>query len=348
MVGVMRGWKEKQFHIRLRSIFSLLGLVGLFFVILLNRHQFSSFWHLLDNLEWYIIFLIVLVQLGSYWVNALYYRSILRIFSHNVSLPRLFQGALATNFVNYIIPSLGLAGAGYLSQVLSPDVPRGKSVLSQLMRYALSALAVLIMMPVGFILVYLSLGSGHTIVRVTLFSAIGITVFAILILALVQYELMLRRIVKFVIRSVRRIYPKFHGEAGMEDFVNEFYKGYHTMVSNKRRMLMPFGWSIIYIIIEIMTFYMAFLAFGKVENLGVVIMAYLFANIASIFGGVFFSTGIFELGMAGTLVALGTPLALAFSTTIVYRVLNLLIGLPPGFYFYRKYLPSVKNLATLS
>ncbi len=348
MIGVYRGWKERKFHIKLRSIFSLLGLIGLFFVILLNRHQFSSFWHLLDSLRWYIIFLIVIVQVGSYWVNALYYRSILRIFSHNISLPRLFQGALATNFVNYILPSLGLAGAGYLSQVLSPEVPRGKSVLSQFMRYALSALAVLVMIPVGFILVDLSINSGHTIVRVTLFSAIGITVFAICILALVYYESILRRIVKFVIKSVKRIYPKFHSEEVTEDFVNEFYKGYHAMVSNKRRMLMPFAWSIIYIIIEIMTFYMAFLAFGKVENLGVVIMAYLFANIASIFGGVFFSTGIFELGMAGTLVALGTPLALAFSTTIVYRVLNLIIGLPPGFYFYRKYLPSGKNLTALS
>jgi uncharacterized membrane protein YbhN (UPF0104 family) len=84
---------------------------------------------------------------------------------------------------------------------------------------------------------------------------------------------------------------------------------------------------------------MAFLAFGKVMNPGIVIMAYLFANIASIFGGVFFSTGIFELGMIGTLVALGVPFVLAFSVTTVYRVLNVLISFPPGLYFYRKYLP---------
>jgi uncharacterized membrane protein YbhN (UPF0104 family) len=84
---------------------------------------------------------------------------------------------------------------------------------------------------------------------------------------------------------------------------------------------------------------MAFLAFGRLENLGIVIMAYLFANIASIFGGVFFSTGTFEVGMAGTLVALGTPLVIAVSVTVVYRVLNLIVGLPPGYIYYRKYLP---------
>jgi uncharacterized membrane protein YbhN (UPF0104 family) len=111
------------------------------------------------------------------------------------------------------------------------------------------------------------------------------------------------------------------------------------MTSNKRRMLVPFAWSMVYIVIEVFTFYLTFLAFGRVENVGIVIMAYLFANIASTFGGVFFSTGTFELGMAGTLVALGTPVALAFSVTVVYRVLNLVISLPPGFFYYRKYLP---------
>ena len=106
-------------------------------------------------------------------MNTLYYRSILRIFAYKVGLTHLFEGALATNFVNYVAPTVGLAGAGYLSQVLSPEVPRGESVLTQLMRYALSALAVLIMMPVGFILIFLSTDSGRSIVKVTLASAVG-------------------------------------------------------------------------------------------------------------------------------------------------------------------------------
>jgi uncharacterized protein (TIRG00374 family) len=330
---------EKVKKFKLRHIFSLLGLIGLCIVLLINRHQFESFWHLIKTLRWYILALIVLIQIASYWVNALYYRSILKIFTYDVGILRLFEGALATNFVNYVAPTVGLAGAGFLSQVLSPDVPRGTSVLTQLMRYALSALAVLIMMPVGFIIIFLSADSGRSIVKVTLASAIGIILLAIAIVALVSRESALRRTVAWLIRGFKRIYPKFKGEAAVRHFIDEFYVGYRQLTKNKRRLLGPFGWSIVYIVIAILTFYLAFLAFGKVANLGIVIMAYLFANIASIFGGVFFSTGIFEVGMAGTLVALGIPFSLAFSVTVVYRVLNLLVGLPPGFYFYRKYLP---------
>ncbi|HUD07800.1 MAG TPA: lysylphosphatidylglycerol synthase transmembrane domain-containing protein [Candidatus Saccharimonadales bacterium] len=323
---------------KLRTALTLLGIIGLAIVLLLNRHQLASCWHLLKNLRWYIVAIIVIVQVASYWVNALYYRSILRIFSYDVGLVRLFKGALATNFVNYILPSVGLAGAGYLSQVLSPEVPRGKAFLTQLMRYAFSALAVLLMMPVGFILIYLSNNSGQAIVRVTLLSVIAIIALVACVVAFIHQESAVRRTIAWLTKTLKRAFPAFKINS-TQYFINEFYVGYRAMSRQKRRLLMPFAWSIIYIVIELGTFYMAFLAFGKVENPGIAVMAYLFANIASIFGGIIFSTGIFELGMAGTLVALGTPLALAVSVTTVYRVLNLLIGLPPGYYFYRRYLP---------
>ncbi len=324
----------------LRRAFTILGLVGLGIVVYLNRNDLRSFWSLLRELRWYIMAAVVVVQVGSYWLNALYYRSILRIFSDEVGTLRLFEGALATNFVNYVLPSAGLAGAGYLSQVLSPEVPRGVSVLVQLMRYALSALSVLLMMPVGLGLLYaFGIEQGRSVVGITEASAIAITAGAFALVALVQHEGMLRRVLTWLLRRLRRLITPARSEA-IWRFVDQFYQAYHSMVSHKAKMLAPFGWSMLYIMVELTTPYMVFLAFGKVVNPGIVVMAYLFANIASIFGGVFFSTGIFELGMAGILVALGVEFTLAVAVTTVYRVANLLIGLPPGFFYYRKYLAS--------
>ncbi|MDA8081127.1 MAG: lysylphosphatidylglycerol synthase transmembrane domain-containing protein [Actinomycetota bacterium] len=323
---------------KLRNLMALLGVIGLVIVVWLNRGQFVGVWRILKTLRWYILAFVILIQLASYWVNGLYYRSILRIFGYEMSIRRLFEGALATNFVNYVLPSAGIAGAGYLSQVLAPDVPRGESVLTQLTRYALSGLAVLIMMPVGLLLVLFTSNSAHQIVRITLLSALAITVFAVFMVAVVQQESAVYRSVDRVVVVLKRAFPKIKPDA-IRHFVDDFYLGWHRIISHKRHMLAPFEWSIIYIVIEMGTFYLTFLAFGKLINPGISIMAYLFANIASIFGGVFFSTGTFEVGMAGTLVVLGLPFPLAVSVTSVYRVLNLLIGLPPGFYFYRRYLP---------
>jgi uncharacterized protein (TIRG00374 family) len=125
-------------------------------------------------------------------------------------------------------------------------------------------------------------------------------------------------------------------------FVDDFYEGYQSIRNNKRGLFIPYIWSIVYILIEILTLYLAFFAFGKIVNPGIVTMGYIMANLASIFGGTFFSTGVFELGMIGTFLALGLPFVLALSVSIVYRVINLAIGLPPGFYYYHKYLNSKK------
>jgi uncharacterized protein (TIRG00374 family) len=327
-----------------RRIFAVLGLLGLALVLFENRSSLSHFLPLLAKLRWYVLASVVVVQLGSYWLNGLYYRSILRIFNYDVNTTRLFAGALATNFVNYLVPTAGLAGAGYLSQVLVPKVPRGVSVLAQLMRYAFSALAVLLMMPVGFVLIDVESGkNGHSLLEVTLFSAIGITILAIGLVALVQHEHLVRRSIHAVVKHLKRLFRSLN-EDKVFNFVDQFYVGYHAMTSNKRRMLQPFGWSILYIVVEIATFYMAFLAFGKTVDPGIAVMAYLVANIVSIFGGVIISTGVFELGMAGTLIALGVDFPLAIAVTTVYRLMNLLIGLPPGYVFYRYFLSSTHSL----
>lgn len=322
---------------KIRNILLILGLLGLAVVVILNLHDLSSFVKLIRHIRIYIAIIAVLAQLLSYYLNGLYYRSILRIFGHEIHVTRLFQGAMAANFVNYVAPTAGMAGAAFLSQVLKPEVPRGEGFLTQVMRYALSALAVLIMMPVGIMLVVLGNKSSHGIDKVAISSAAIIVVASIVIVAFVHQEKQLRRFVNWL-GKIGQKYTKKIKQATINEFAKDFYIGYHKMDQKKRGMLIPFGWSIIYIVVEIGTLYLSFLAFGKVVNPGIVVMGYLLANIASTFGGAFISTGVFELGMIGTFSALGLPFALSLSVTLFYRILNLLIGLPAGFYFYHKYL----------
>lgn len=321
-----------------RNILFILGLAGLIVVIILNLHELNQFIHLLSSIRVFVLLIVVVVQLFSYYLNALYYRSILRIFNYrNVGLYRLFEGAMAANFVNYIVPSAGMAGAGFFSQVLYPEVPRGKGVLVQIMRYALSALGVLLMIPVGIGLLVITRPLSAKVDRIAISASLIILILAIVIVGLVNQETWLRQFVKWLESKLKKVFSRLK-PGTVEKFVDDFYVGYHAMVSQKKTMLIPFGWSVIYILEEIFTVYLAFLAFGKLVNPGVVIMGYVLANIASTIGGTFFSVGVFELGMLGTFVALGEPFVLAFSVTLLYRVMNLIIGLPPGFLFYRRFL----------
>jgi uncharacterized protein (TIRG00374 family) len=333
----------KKLHIpelSIKNVFTLLGFIGLSLIIIFNRHLLADSWHLVGQLHWYIIVVIIIVQLISYWLNAFYYRSILNVFnSYHISILRLFEAALATNYVNYMVPSAGAAGAGYLSQVLSPDVTRGESVLAQLMRSVFDALALLIMMPFGLFLIVISHQSRGPVIRESLISTSVVFIAAIFIFWFVYHESKLRKTLSKITRFIKHLYPNFGGEKAIIYFLNSFYKGYHSMFNKKKQMLVPFIWSVLYVAVELLTVYLVFLAFGKVINPGIVMTAYLIANIVSIFGGLLFSVGAFEVGMAGTFITLGIPSSLALSITVLYRAINLIISLPPGFYYYRKYLP---------
>lgn len=318
---------------KLRQVVLALGIIGLFIVILLNRHQFVTFWHLLINIKLYYLIAVVIVQLFSYYLNALYYRSILRAFKYEIGLMRLFEGAMSSNFVNYIFPTAGMGGAVFLSQVLKPEVPRGQGFLTQIMRYVLSSIAVAMFIPVSILLLA---ATDHS--DATVFEGVIVAAFLILTVGIIIYKLV--RNEKLVRRLLNWLSHKFHflKSIGSKSFADDFYSGFHEIFGNVRTMFVPYVWSVTYIVVEVFTMYLAFLALGRVVNPGIVLMGYIVANISSVFGGAIISVGAFEVSLTGILVALGQPFAFALSVTLIYRVLNMIIGLPPGFIYYRKYI----------
>jgi hypothetical protein len=200
-------------------------------------------------------------------------------------------------------------------------------------------MALLLMVPLGIILIIIGHRSRESVVVESLLLAASVLIGALLLFWIVHHEHKLRRLVGRAQRTIKRIFPGFNGEKSIARFLDNFYRGYHSMLSRKHRMYGPFGWSILYVLVELMTVYLVFLAFGQAINPGIVIIGYLVANAVSIFGGILFSVGAFEVGMAGTFIALGVSSSLALAITVVYRSLNLVVSLPPGFYYYRKYLP---------
>ena len=124
----------------------------------------------------------------------------------------------------------------------------------------------------------------------------------------------------------------------MKRFLDEIYRGYELVKERKDRWPVFLGWSLAYNIAEVMTLYIVFIGLGSWINPGVVITAYTLAIIASSIGFITGGVGIYELSMIGAFVALGVPFTLAFSSVLVYRILSMILFLPPGFYFYRRHL----------
>jgi uncharacterized protein (TIRG00374 family) len=331
---------------KLRRILLALGFVGIFLVLATTVGHPEKIEAAFDKVHWYVVPLVVAVQLVSYYCNSRYYQLFFALSHHNVPLRRLYEASLGINFANQAIPSGGVAGAAYLSQALGPyDVPPGKTTLAQVGRYVFTFLASFVVIAAGFVLLFFSGDLNKISVRVIillmfLLLAIGSVLLAIFSEPRRMHAFLkpFARVINGFSRRILRRPAELVSEARLAGFVDEFYRGYREIVSQSQRWPSLLRWCLGANIAEIATVYAVFVGFGHWVNPGIVVTGYTIAIMASV-GGVFFAgLGVYEAGMIGTFVALGIPFALAFAVVIVYRALSMGIFLPVGLYFYRKHL----------
>jgi uncharacterized protein (TIRG00374 family) len=79
-----------------------------------------------------------------------------------------------------------------------------------------------------------------------------------------------------------------------------------------------------------------YVAFGTYVDVGAIILAYAVANFAGLISVLPGGTGIYEALMTIVLVAAGIPARLSLPVTIMYRVINTVLQLPPGYFLYHR------------
>jgi uncharacterized protein (TIRG00374 family) len=79
-----------------------------------------------------------------------------------------------------------------------------------------------------------------------------------------------------------------------------------------------------------------YLAFGHLVNVGAVILAYAIANFAGLVSVLPGGIGIYEGLMTAVLASTGVRPGISLPVTVMYRVVNTLIQIPPGYYLYQR------------
>jgi uncharacterized protein (TIRG00374 family) len=130
---------------------------------------------------------------------------------------------------------------------------------------------------------------------------------------------------------------------GAQIAFNELHDNYKLFKENWRELKMPFLYMLIANITEVAAVYVVYIAFDRLVNVGAVILAYAIANFAGLISVLPAGIGVYEGLMTGVLAATGIAAGLSIPVTIMYRVLNMIIQLTPGYYFYQKALRSGLN-----
>ena len=236
-----------------------------------------------------------------------------------------------------------MSGFSYLSLRLRPlGVNFASSTLAQSMRFAMTFISFLVILGIGLFLLAID-GKANDLVML-----MGGSVFFLVIAGTGLFVFLInsqRRIKEFVAwlpKAINKLVQVIHYKSKkelidivkVERVLGEVHSGYIRLRRNKMALKKPFFYALAVNFFELLTIYLVYLAFGEMVNPGAVILAYAIANFAGLVAVLPGGVGVYEALMAAVLTVAGVDKALAISATLVYRVINLLVFIPIGLFFY--------------
>lgn len=327
-----------------KLVVNIATFTALAILVVSIRHQIGQTLTDLGRVNVWALVLMVVFQSLNYLAQTKTYKGLFAVLGINFSLKTLLKFSLEMNFVNHVFPSGGAAGLSYFGvRFRQEGVSVAKSTLIQLMKLVLLFLSFEVLLIIGL---FILAASGKANNLVILLAGVITTV---LLFATVGFVYMLakkERVNKtfvFVSRTANKFIHLFNRKNpetiridGIKGLVDELSENHSLFIKHWRELRAPFWWALAANATEIMTIYVVYLAFGEWVNYGALVLAYAIANFAGLVSILPGGVGIYEGLMTLVLATAGVSAAISLPVTIMYRVLNTAIQLPPGYYFYHR------------
>jgi uncharacterized protein (TIRG00374 family) len=343
---------EKSFFARnwklIVNIVTLLALVGLAYAI---RDQLADTISNLTKVNGWVLWLIVPLEILGYHAQNKMYQKMFHIVGTEVAYKDLMKVSLELNFVNHVFPSGGVSGISYFGLRMKQLGARGaQATLVQTMKLVLLFLSFEFILFAGmFLLAINGQASNLTMFIGTIIATlvlVGTGVFAYVIGSKERIDSFFTFATKAVnktIHIIRRKHPETIKIDKAKEAFTDFHETYMQLRSRWRELRAPFWWGLVLNLTEVLVIYVVYVAFGEWVNLGAIILAYAVANFAgliSVFPG---GIGVYEALMTAVLASAGISPALSLPVTVMYRILNTVLQLPPGYYLYNRAIHDTKQ-----
>lgn len=329
-----------------RTWVSIITVILLGLVIFFGRNEILHAWHLLSQVNLWILALIVPVQLLSYYAvggmifSYLRSKGDLKQTSHWV----ITRMALELNFVNHIIPSGGAAGFSYLGWVLGRQgVSSGRAAMAQIVRFALSFLSFIGILVIAVLILTLD----HRVSRIMIVLSLVLVLVSIAGVVLTIYVIgnkrhlttfagwLTRTTNRFVRAITRGKKPAVLDQMKIESFFGELHQDFLAIKHDKKILVKPLIWAIVANIADVSLILIAFISLGYWVDPAILYVAFGIAGMASIFSVTPGGAGIYEAIMIAFLATSGVAGSVAIAGTLLARVTLLLGTILFGYAFYQ-------------
>lgn len=334
-------WLRRRWKLIL-NVVTILALIGLAYAL---REQLGDTLNNIKKVNGWALLLLIPIEALNYHAQAKLYQGLFKIVGNTLGYKFLYRTSLELNFVNHVFPSGGVTGISYFGLRLrqGDGLTGGKATLVHIMKLALTFLSFEVLIVFG--LVALALNgpvSNLTILVAAILSTlllVGTGCFAYIVGSkqrinnfFTSATLVLNRLIQLV----RPNHPETINISRARGVFDDFHENYRSIKDNYTELKQPFWYALLANATEIMALYAVYIAFGEFVNVGAVILAYAVANFAGLISVLPGGIGVYEALMTAVLVSAGVPAGVSLPVTVMYRVLNTLIQIPPGYYFYQK------------
>jgi uncharacterized protein (TIRG00374 family) len=335
------GWLRRQWKL----ILNLATLAVLAVLVYALRHQLGATIGNLGTVNAWALLLIIPVEALNYHAQAKLYQGLFGIVGNKLPYKFLYKTSLELNFVNHVFPSGGVTGISYFGLRLRDreTISGGKATLVQVMKLGLTFVSFEVLILFGLVsLAVMGRVSNLTILVAASLSTllvVGTAGFAYIVGSkhrINAFFISVTKILNRLIQLVRPAYPETINIDRARRLFDDFHNNYQEIQNSHRQLRGPFWYAFLANATEVLALYVVYIAFGHLVNLGAVILAYAIANFAGLVSVLPGGVGVYEALMTGVLVSTGVPAALSLPVTVMYRVVNTLIQIPPGYYLYQK------------
>lgn len=336
-----------------KLLLNIVTIVALGLAVFFLRDDLLEVWSKLGQLNGFAIALMIPLQIMNYscWTHVYY--EFLGIIAKkdrsNIGRWDMYKIMLELNFVNVVFPTGGVSGFPYLRARLKPyGISTSQATFTQAMRFMLTFISYIILLFTGLFL--LALGGSAS--NMTILIACSLAFLVLFGTLTIVYTISSRSRIKIFTQSLTKwlnkliqIFRPKHPESinlkQVEKLFDEMHENYKLLRANWRDLRRPLVYSLLGNVTELATIYVVYIAHGAWVNPGAVIIAYALANVAGFWSILPGGAGIYEALMTTVMISAGVPAGLSLSVTLIYRIINMLLSIPLGYYFYNKAIPKL-------
>lgn len=330
-----------------RAWLSVTTLFLIAVIVFFSRHELVHAWKLLETVNVGILLLLIPGQMLVYYAGGEMMFSYLRSKKSIEALRplELVRMSLEMNFVNHILPSGGVSGISYMSWRLGKHgVPSSRATMAQVVRYVMGFVSFIALLGVAVIAVTIDGSINRWIILVSS-TLVGLMVSVIAGGAyllgsqqrMAKSSRWLANTINRVVRIVtfRKVSSVIKQHA-IEKYFSEMHYDYIALVKDKKVLLRPFLWGLLFNAMDVALFLITFWALGHPVNPAPIMIAYGVAAGAGLFMITPGGAGVYEAIMVAFLAMAGLDNSTAIAGIVLTRVILLLGTILLGYIFYQR------------